>query len=188
MDIVFSFFMRRLAWRLVIGGVLVVYSVTILFTHTVSAHTLKTDGAISAVLHFQPDDTPMSGKPTEYALFLNDSTKHFLLSDCDCVMIIEKDGTTISSKPMQLNSQNIIGGSITFPEAGAYEVTFQGAPANSGAFQPFTLKYLEQVVPNPDANPPSSMTTASLSILVVGIVVIAFLIKVRYNSLEGTKK
>lgn len=89
---------------------------------------------------------------------------------------------------MELSSQNIIGGSITFAKAGAYEVMFQGAPVKGDTFQPFTLRYPEQVAPNPDANHPSSAFTVGMSALVISMIVIAFLIKVRYNSLEGSKK
>jgi hypothetical protein len=163
-------------------------STAVLFVPLASAHTLKTDGTISAVLHFQPDDTLMSNKSTEYILFLNDSTRRFSIGDCDCVMTIKKEGTTIDTKALQLNSQNIIGGSISFAEAGAYEVIFQGAPTKGNTFQPFTLQYSEQVMPNPDANRPSSTFIVGMSTLVISMIVIAFLIKVRYNSLEGTKK
>ena len=170
-------------WRLMSYAVLAICSIVILLAPAASAHTLKIDGTISAVLHFQPDDDPMSGKPTEYILFLNDSTKRFSLSGCECTLAIKKDGATISTSALQLNSQNIISGTITFPQAGAYEVVFQGSPIKTDTFQPFTLSYLERVVPNPDISHPSSAFTLGISALVVSMIIIAFLIKVRYNTL-----
>jgi len=187
MDTVIHFFPRPV-WQFAAYIILAVCSITVLLSPSVSAHTLKADGTISAVLHFQPDDDPMSNKPSEYILFLNDSTKRFSLGDCDCTISIKKDGKTISTSPMQLNAQGVIGGSITFAEAGAYEVIFEGSPHKKDAFQPFTLKYLEPVAPNPDANRPSSTFIFGMSALVVSMVLIALVIKVRYNSLEGVKK
>jgi len=178
----------RFAVRLIAYAFLSICGTVIVLAPDASAHTLKTDGTISAALHFQPDDAPMSNRTTEYILFLNDSTKRFSIGDCECSVIVKKDSKTISSKPMELSSQNIIGGSITFAKAGAYEVMFQGAPVKGDTFQPFTLRYPEQVAPNPDANHPSSAFTVGMSALVISMIVIAFLIKVRYNSLEGSKK
>lgn len=188
MDAAFFSSASRFALRFMMYALLSICSTAILFASAASAHTLKTDGTISAALHFQPDDAPMSGKSTEYILFLTDSTKRFSIGDCGCTVIVKKDSKTISSNPMELNSQNIIGGSITFAKAGAYEVIFQGAPIKSGAFQPFTLRYAEQVAPNPDANHPSSAFIVGMSALVISMIAIAFLIKVRYNSLEGSKE
>lgn len=166
----------------------VICAMIISFAPAASAHTLKTDGTISAVLHFQPDDDPISDKPTEYILFLNDSTKRFSLDGCACSITIKKAGKTISTKPLRLNSQNILGGSITFTGAGAYEVIFQGTPVKNNTFQPFKLQYFEQVAPNPDEKRPSSTFIFGMGALVVSMVIIALWIKVRYNTLEGVKK
>lgn len=173
----------RSMWRFVCCVLLSICSVAILLVAPASAHTLKTDGTISAVLHFQPDDDPVSEKPTEYILFLNDSTKRFSMAECNCTIAIKKDGKTISASPLRLNSQNIIGGTITFRQAGAYEVVFQGSPIKTDTFQPFTLSYLERVVPNPGVSHPSSAFTLGIGALVVSMIIIAFLIKVRYNTL-----
>lgn len=179
---------RRSARQFITYAISMICAVIILFAPAASAHTLKTDGTISAVLHFQPDDDPISNKPTEYILFLNDSTKRFSIADCDCTIGVKKNGKTVSSEPMRLNSQNIIGGSLTFTEAGAYEVIFQGTPTKNGTFQPFTLKYPEQVALNPNAKHPSPSFVIGMSALVVGMTAIALWIKVRYNKLEGNKK
>jgi len=179
---------RRFSQLLTAYVLISICSTVILFAPSASAHTLKTDGTISAALHFQPDDTPMSNAPTEYILFLNDSTKRFSIDDCDCVVTVKKSGKTISTQAMRLNSQKIIGGSITFAKAGAYEMVFQGTPTKDNAFQPFMLRYPEQIMPNPDAGRPSSTFIVGMSTLVISMIVIAFLIKVRYNNLEGSKK
>lgn len=183
-----SNFFRRPIWQFAVYIILAVCSITVLLSPSASAHTLKTDGTISAVLHFQPDDDPMSNKPSEYILFLNDSTKRFSLGDCNCTITIKKDGKTMSTSPMQLNTQGVIGGSITFAEAGAYEVIFEGSPHKKDTFQPFSLRYLEQVAPNPDTGHPSPSFYLGISVVVVIMLVIALMIKVRYNSLEGVKK
>jgi len=165
---------------------LVICSTILLFAPPASAHTLKTDGTISAALHFEPDDDPMSGKAVTYILFLNDTTKRFSFGNCDCTITIRKDGKTVSTNPMKLNSQNIIGGSITFPEGGAYEVVLHGSPIKNAAFQPFTLKYPQRVIHNPDTKHSSATFAITMSMLVAGLVIVALLIKARYSSLKAT--
>lgn len=148
------------------------------------AHSLKKDGVISAVLHVQPDDTPLSNQPTEYTLFLHDSSQRFSMAQCDCTVNVERDGKTILSQPLNLNAQNTISGTVTFPHEGAYEIIFRGKPVVQDAFQPFTLRYVERVKQNPEVDQqPSSTFTYSMAAIVVSLIVIAFCIKVRYNSL-----
>jgi len=179
MDAIFPLLFRRPSWQLALCAFLTICSASTLITSPASAHTLKTDGAISAVLHFEPDDDPISDKPSEYILFLSDSTKRFSMGECDCTVTVKKGAKIISAKPMQLNHNDMIGSPITFPEAGIFEVTFQGSPTKSGTFQPFTLRYLERVLPNPTADHPSLTFVIGISVVVVIMVVIAFLIKVQ---------
>jgi hypothetical protein len=136
------------------------------------------------VLHVQPDDTPLSDQLTEYTLFLHDSKQRFSMAQCDCTVRIERDDKTIFSQPLHLNTQHIISGTVTFPHKGVYEIVFQGKPIAQGTFQPFTLSYIERVEQSPDINQqPSSTFTYSMATIVVSLIVIAFCIKVRYNSL-----
>lgn len=177
-----------LTGRRAVRTIFAICSMAILFAPSASAHTLKTDGTISASLHLQPDDDPISSKPTEYVLFLNDSTRRFSFSNCDCTVAVTRDGKTVSTESMQLNTQHIVGGSITFAQPGAYEIIFEGAPKSSSTFQPFTLRYAEQVAANTDTGRPSTAFVFGMSAIVVSMSIIALFIKIRYNSLEGVKK
>ena len=175
--------------QFMIYAFLAICGTVMLVVSPASAHTLKTDGTISASLHFEPDDGLMSGKAVTYNLFLNDAAKHFSFNDCTCTVIIKKDGSMISTRPMRLNSQNIISDSITFPKDGAYTVEFHGSPTKADTFQAFTLEYPEHIAPSPNANHPTAAFITGMCMLAAGLVVVAFLIKTRYDNLgiDGDK-
>jgi hypothetical protein len=107
----------------------------------VSAHVLKIDGDIGAVLHINPDDNPVSGRPTDYILYFEDYTGRFDLSVCRCQVSVVKDGRTLATsslaKAAGLTSEN----KFTFPQPGVYDLKVSGQPERTGAFQPFALDY-----------------------------------------------
>ena len=174
-----SYLVDQLIRRFIMYAFLVICSTVLLFAPPASAHALETDGSISATLHFEPDDDLTSGKSVTYVLFLNDTTKQFSFGNCGCTITIRKDDKIVSMNPMKLNSQNIISGSITFPEDGVYEVMFHGSPTKNATFQPFTLKYPQRVVQNPDAMHPSATFAITIGALVVGLVIVELFIKAR---------
>ena len=110
-----------------------------------SAHILKTDGSIAAVLHIDPDDQPASGTSTPYYLFIDDTTNRFTFAGCDCIVTVKKGSRVIVTEPLRLDTQSVPSGTVTFPEPGAYDLVVSGAPRVSGAFQPFTFDYLVRV-------------------------------------------
>lgn len=136
-----------------------------------SAHILKVDGTITGVLHVNPDDQPISGVPTTYLLFMDDSTNKFSLPACDCNVTVKENGKTIVTQPLTLNSQSVPGGTVTFPRADVYEFIVSGTPKQAGAFQPFTLTYLERVTQGPGNSPPSVASLFTLGLAGVAVVV-----------------
>lgn len=111
----------------------------------VSAHVLKIDGDIGAVLHINPDDNPVSGQPTDYVLYFEDYTGRFDLSACRCRVSVGKDGRTLASRPLSGASGLTSDNKFTFPGPGAYDLRISGQPERAGSFQPFALDYTVRV-------------------------------------------
>jgi hypothetical protein len=127
-----------------------------------SAHVLKTDGSIGAVMHIDPDDDPIVSEPATFFFEIKDKQNKFTPEQCDCSANILRDGKTIFSaalfKDSSNNTINYPTFSYTFPERAVYTVQVVGKPLSDGAFQPFTLNYDVRVsrVPATGAAAPSS--------------------------------
>jgi hypothetical protein len=116
-----------------------------ILSDSVSAHVLKTDGDIGAIMHINPDDNPLSGTPTTYSIAFKDTTNRFSLSNCGCNVSFTEDNKIIYTEPLtqidELDSANY----FTFPKADVYTMTVTGKPKMANAFQPFILSYLIRV-------------------------------------------
>lgn len=110
-----------------------------------SAHVLKLDGTIGAVLHINPDDNPVSEQSTNYVLSFEDTSHRFSLSRCLCNVDIVKDTTTLTTQPLVMTSDSISENNYVFPDAGVYTLRITGAPKEANQFQPFSLKYTVRV-------------------------------------------
>lgn len=106
-----------------------------------SAHVLKIDGDIGAVLHINPDDNPTTGGSTDYIMSFDDDTGKFSLPKCDCTVSIIENGKTVARKPLVISSSEVSENHYTFIKPDVYTMRFSGTPKNPGAFQPFTLDY-----------------------------------------------
>ncbi len=110
-----------------------------------SAHVLKTDGSIGAVMHIDPDDDPIVGMPATFFFEIKDKQSKFSGGLCDCRARIEDNGkerfsTRLFQGPGAIDLNNPVF-TYTFPERGIYSISISGKPQNAGAFQPFTLTY-----------------------------------------------
>jgi len=116
-----------------------------IFVPAVSAHVLKTDGSIGAVMHIDPDDDPIAGQPATFFFELKDKQNQFKAADCNCtVTITQNDKQLYSAALFQSGSASDINTpvfSYTFPEKSIYTVILKGVPATAGEFQSFTLTY-----------------------------------------------
>jgi hypothetical protein len=112
---------------------------------TVSAHVLKSDGTIGAILHVSPDDDPIAGVPTDFFFELKDTENKFRPENCDCIARIIQDGKVTSSQPLFASnpSPSLEDASFTYtlPEKGVYQVQLLGAPKNDNAFERFELSW-----------------------------------------------
>jgi len=106
----------------------------IIVGHTASAHVLKVDGTIGAILHINPDDSPVSGSPTSYSILFKDTTNKLDLENCGCHVEITQNNTIVSMSTLHIVDSSDATGVYTFPSP-------------ESAFQSFKLTYLLRVLP-----------------------------------------
>jgi hypothetical protein len=138
-----------------------------------SAHVLKIDGDIGAVLHINPDDNPTTGSPTDYLMSFNDDTSRFSLPKCNCKVSIIANNQTVATKPLTASSNTVSDNHYTFNKPAVYTLQFTGAPKIAGAFQPFTLNYEVRVT---DGQPHAQPVPVALWVgmgMAVGLVLLA---------------
>ena len=113
---------------------------------SVLAHELARDGNVAALMHTDPDDAPLIGKPTAVFFELNQrGGRAIALADCACSLNIYAGSLRATSRPL---SQGVLRqgrgqllSSVTFPTAGAYTMVLQGKPRTGATFPPFKLTW-----------------------------------------------
>jgi hypothetical protein len=103
----------------------------------VSAHVLKVDGTIGAVLHIDPNDSPEAGTPASIFFDLKDSSGKFSIEKCACAVTITENGKTVFTR----NLISLAAVTFTFPEIGLYDVSLSGLPKDGASFDAFKLSY-----------------------------------------------
>jgi hypothetical protein len=114
-----------------------------------SAHVLKTDGTIGAVMHIDPDDNPIAGQPSNFYFDIKDTQSRFKGSDCNCQLSISLNSKLLETQPLfQQASSNSAPAdnsealaTYTFPTLGVYDVTLTGSPNDGSSFKAFSLNY-----------------------------------------------
>ena len=148
-----------------------------------SAHVLKTDGNISAIMHIDPDDDPVANSVASFFFEFEDKSGKFTPKECNCVFSIAENGKQIYSQDLFQNnsSPNLGSPSVfySFPEKNVYQVKVVGNPIAPSGFQPFTLVYVVRVAK--DANqqkPASSFNPILVSVpIFVAALILFFLFK-----------
>lgn len=122
---------------------------TVLITpHVASAHVLKVDGDIGAVLHIYPDDAPTTKVPTNYEMKFNSDGGKFSLPKCNCNVTYILNGETIDTQPLVASDKYASVNKYTFQTPGVYTFSFTGSPKIPGDFAPFQLDYDVRVTGN----------------------------------------
>jgi hypothetical protein len=161
--------MRTLAIRLATAlGLLLILPAGI-----ASAHVLKVDGDIGAVLHINPDDNPTSGTPIKYVLSFDDTTGRFSLPRCTCTATITGAGTTVIAQPLVVTTAQVSEDTVTFPKPDVYMLTVNGKPKTIGAFQSFALSYLVRVTSGNTAAQPFPLLLGVGITLSIGLILLA---------------
>jgi len=127
--------------RRLFGGLLIAGLLFCALPGAASAHVLKVDGDIGAVLHINPDDNPTTDGPTDYIMSFTDDAGRFSLPKCNCRVSIMKNNQTIATRPLADTNDQVSENHYTFPAPAVYTMRFTGTPKTPGAFQPFTLDY-----------------------------------------------
>ena len=127
--------------RRLLGGVIVALLIALDIPAVASAHVLKVDGDIGAVLHINPDDNPTIGGSTDYIMTFDDDSGRFSLPNCDCNVSIIEGGKIIATKPLVISNSEESENHYTFLKPDVYTMRFTGTPKQPGAFQAFTLNY-----------------------------------------------
>lgn len=180
--------MHNLKWTIKFLVLLFAFSIvnSQLSISSVSAHALKTDGNIGAILHIDPDDDPIAGSQSGFLFEFKDKQNKFTPQNCDCTFSIIEDGKEIYVQPLFQNNQNpsLDSASVffTFPERNVYQIKVAGKPTPSDAFQPFSLVWdvrVARAAPNIATNSSpvnQSWFLVHLPHLTGGLIVVIFLI------------
>ena len=124
---------------------LFVLLLSMVFSPFASAHVLKTDGTIGAVLHVKPDDAPVAQTPITYELSFQDSKGNFSLTDCACSIAFATGGKITGTQQLDATTPTLSRNTYTFPESGMYTFSITGSPKNNASFRPFHLTYSVRV-------------------------------------------
>ena len=120
-------------------------AVCIMMPSAASAHVLKVDGDLGAILHILPDDAPVVGVPVTYQLSFQEGSEDFSLENCYCRISFVADGEMIMQDWLAASSARVSENTVTFEEPGLYSFQVTGAPKAGAVFEPFTLEYSVRV-------------------------------------------
>lgn len=169
---------------------LFLFGVTISIPPKASAHVLLTDKNIGLVLHIDPEDDPVVGEPASFFFEFKDKSGQFDPKQCDCQMIISKDGqeiykTNIYSGVAQPDFDNAAG-FYTFLEKGIYQIQISGQSSNPNQFQNFLLseevrvdRDQDKVIPIDQNN--NFWSGHKLNIIIFGVGIAMFIVIVFYQ-------
>lgn len=158
------------------------------------AHFLATDGSIGAILHVDPNDSPVAGSPASFFFEFKDKQNKFKPENCNCAFEIDANGKTIFYQNLFQNNSNpsLSNASVfyTFPTINVYEIKVIGNPVTPHAFQPFTLVWYFRVDQQANQNNNSFanfFSTHLVHIIPIVIIVLGFAFYV-YTNMNKTKK
>lgn len=137
-----------------------------------SAHIVKTDGTIGALLHIYPDDDPIATEPAVLNFAFTGRTSHLDLSQCDCSLVVSEAGHQLSRQAIPSSAKNgnyAITINYAFPKRDVYTLSLQGKPIGGTAFQTFKLNYDIRVQREP-VKKTSSQTTEIIAYSTLGVV------------------
>ncbi|MBD2066622.1 hypothetical protein H6F93_03635 [Leptolyngbya sp. FACHB-671] len=136
------------------------------------AHKVEVSGNVAGLWHIEPNHSPKSGEPAQVWVALTQEGGAIVpLEQCNCKLTVYSAPYTEGEAPVLEPTleaisaeqyQGIPGAEVVFPEAGEYELRFNGAPQAGADFQPFEISYVA-IVGRGTApiTSPSTQTTTS---------------------------
>jgi hypothetical protein len=128
--------------------VLIVTLGVLLAPAATSAHTFRSDGPVTVLLHVDPNDTPLTHEPSRLNFYVFDAANQFLGTQCTCSVRVTLGNTTILSEPITFHdngSNHVAQVPIVFPSLGVYQIYLTGRPKGGYVFHAFKLNYLQRV-------------------------------------------
>jgi hypothetical protein len=126
------------------------------------AHFPATDGEITAILHVDPNDSPIPGAQANlyFLITFGSSKKTFYLNQCNCVVTVSEEGKQIFQQQLADNKtpKNSIWGAnvpFVFPQRDVYHIALSGKPLSGYTFQPFTVSWNFRVDEYPSISVPA---------------------------------
>lgn len=141
------------------------------------AHSYKTDGDISVLLHAEPGDAPVARKEGSLYFFITDRTNRLQPSKCNCRVVVKEGGRTIldrplfddlSDQPSGINAQI----PIKFPKKDVYDITVTASPKAAGSFQPVKFDFSQRVDRQASGFSLSGVTVAYAALAVAGAILL----------------
>lgn len=158
------------------------------------AHFLATDGSIGAILHVDPNDSPVAGSQASFFFDFKDKQNKFKPENCNCTFEINANGKTIFYQNLfQSNSNPSLSNAsvfYTFPSINVYQIKVIGTPVTPGAFQPFTLIWYFRVDQQANQNNNSFanfFSTHIVHIIPISIIILGFALYI-YTKAKKNKK
>lgn len=116
----------------------------------VGAHESTGTDHETLLVHVDPNDVAVAGRPTTVHVDIRNKEKGFSLKNCHCSLYVEQDEKRLFTFPLTPTTEpgiyDAMGVEVTFPSAGTYNVGVEGTPITAGAFSPFTLEVEESVL------------------------------------------
>lgn len=126
-------------------SIIIGLSIFALSPYSASAHVLKSDGDIGAVIHIDPEDDPIVGQVATFFFEFKDKTGKFNPTECDCLLtIFNRDKEVMSASLFKAQGGSDLNSpafQYTFPEKSLYSIVVTGKPKAGTDFQSFRLVY-----------------------------------------------
>lgn len=138
------------------------------------AHTFRSDGPVTVLLHVDPQDDPSTNGPSQLNFYVFDSQHRFLGANCICSVDVTGNGATILKKVITFNDSgynHVAHVPIVWPSLGIYQITLVGKPKQSTDFHAFTLNYIQRVDVL-GSSPSGSTSHYDVALLVFGGVIV----------------
>ncbi len=156
----------------------------IIFPSLVTAHVVKSDKSIGAVLHIDPDDDPIAGEKSTFFFDIKDKSGRFQESNCKCKLIVKQSDIVIYEELFNRSG----GGTFSFPERGVYSVSAVGEPISGNTFTPFELSYNIRVERGVGKNTEKVNISNRIPFVLTGVIASLFLfIFIRYKIVHSIK-
>lgn len=160
----------RLASSLLVGLLLLSPAVA-------EAHVLKQDNGIAAVMHIEPNDTPLAKQATRLEFAFGDNRDAFKLANCICGISLKAGSKIIQDAVLQpARPGSTLSATVTvhFPDTGKYRVVLHGQATDS-SFPDFTMDYSVDVAAAAQ-NTISHSAAATIEIVTIALAALTVLV------------